>query len=283
MSIQTERNQEATVYIGNLDERVTSQLIWELMVQAGPVVNVHLPKDRVTQMTQGYGFCEFQTEEDASYAVNIMNMVKLYGKPIRVNKALADKKPVDIGANLFISNLDPDIDEKALFDTFISFGTIVLTPKIVRDAETGISKGYAFVCFDSFEASDSAISSMDGQYLATKKISVDYAIKKDGKGEKHGSAAERLLAAQAKKNQPISNIAPIPPQAIATAPASVHGYQNFQPQQFPPYQQQQQYPPQPTVPYGMNPIMGQQNMQPHANMYPQYQQQQQQHMYYPNQ
>jgi len=49
-------------------------------------VNVHLPKDRVTSNHQGYGFCEFMTEEDADYAMKIMNMIKLYGKPIRVNK-----------------------------------------------------------------------------------------------------------------------------------------------------------------------------------------------------
>lgn len=35
---------------------------------------------------QGYGFCEFQTEEDAEYACKIMNQIKLWGKPIRVNK-----------------------------------------------------------------------------------------------------------------------------------------------------------------------------------------------------
>jgi hypothetical protein len=28
---------DATVYIGNLDERVTDSLVWELMLQAGPV------------------------------------------------------------------------------------------------------------------------------------------------------------------------------------------------------------------------------------------------------
>ena len=32
-----DRNPEATVYIGNLDERVTDTIIWELMTQAGPV------------------------------------------------------------------------------------------------------------------------------------------------------------------------------------------------------------------------------------------------------
>lgn len=81
-----EQDKEATVYIGNIDERVTDSLVWELMLQAGRIVNVHLPKDRVTQTHQGYGFVEFISEEDAEYAARIMNQVRLYGKPIRVNK-----------------------------------------------------------------------------------------------------------------------------------------------------------------------------------------------------
>jgi len=34
---------------------------------------------------QGYGFCEFLTEDDAEYACKIMNQIKLFGKPVRVN------------------------------------------------------------------------------------------------------------------------------------------------------------------------------------------------------
>ncbi|CAG8455798.1 2182_t:CDS:10 [Ambispora leptoticha] len=212
-----ERNQEATVYIGNLDERCTEALIWELMLQAGPEkhiyylkdiyldVNVHLPKDRVTQTHQGYGFCEYMSEDDADYAIKIMNQIKLYGKPIRVNKATSDKKNLDVGASLFIGNLDPDVDEKMLYDTFSAFGVIVQTPKIARDPDTGNSKGYGFISYDNFDSSDAAIDAMNGQYLMNKPITVSYAFKKDGKGERHGSAAERLLAAQAKKNQSLPN------------------------------------------------------------------------------
>ena len=50
------------------------------------LVNVHMPKDRITQLHQGYGFIEFLGEEDADYAIKVMNMIKVYGKPIRVNK-----------------------------------------------------------------------------------------------------------------------------------------------------------------------------------------------------
>ena len=54
-----------------------------------------------------------------------------------------------------------------------------------------------------------------------KEISVQYAYKKDGKGERHGDQAERTLAAQAKKHnvQPITQplpaglFAPLAPSA----------------------------------------------------------------------
>lgn len=126
-----EQDKEATVYVGNLDERATDSLVWELMLQAGRIVNVHLPKDRVTQTHQGYGFVEFISEEDAEYAARIMNQVRLYGKPIRVNKASADKqKTVEVGAELFVGNLDPMVTEQTLYDTFGRFGSLVAAPKV---------------------------------------------------------------------------------------------------------------------------------------------------------
>jgi len=106
---------------------------------------------------------------------------------------------LEIGANLFVGNLDSSVDEKMIYDTFSAFGMIIQTPKIARDTETGLSKGYAFVSYDSFDAADAAIESMDGQFLANSPVTVSYAFKKDGRGERHGTAAERLLAAQAKK------------------------------------------------------------------------------------
>jgi splicing factor 3B subunit 4 len=131
LTIHREQDKEATVYIGNLDERVTDSLVWELMLQAGRIVNVHLPKDRVTQTHQGYGFVEFISEEDAEYAARIMNQVRLYGKPIRVNKASADKqKTVEVGAELFVGNLDPMVSEQVLYDTFSRFGTLLSLPKV---------------------------------------------------------------------------------------------------------------------------------------------------------
>lgn len=207
-----ERNQDATAYVGNLDPQVSEELLWELFVQAGPVVNVYVPKDRVTNLHQGYGFIEFRSEEDADYAIKVLNMIKLYGKPIRVNKASQDKKSLDVGANLFIGNLDPDVDEKLLYDTFSAFGVIVTNPKIMRDPDTGNSRGFGFISYDSFEASDAAIEAMNGQYLCNRQITVSYAYKKDTKGERHGTPAERVLAASnPQKSRPHTLFASGPP------------------------------------------------------------------------
>ncbi|XP_044484829.1 splicing factor 3B subunit 4-like [Mangifera indica] len=209
-----ERNQDATAYVGNLDPQVTEELLWELFVQAGPVVNVYVPKDRVTNLHQGYGFVECRSEEDADYAIKVLNMIKLYGKPIRVNKASQDKKSLDVGANLFIGNLDPDVDEKLLYDTFSAFGVIVTNPKIMRDPDTGNSRGFGFISYDSFEASDAAIEAMIGQYLCNRQITVSYAYKKDTKGERHGTPAERILAANnpgTQKSRPHTLFASGPP------------------------------------------------------------------------
>ena len=196
------------------------------MLQVGRIQNVHLPKDRVTQIHQGFGFVEFMTEEDADYAAKIMNQIRLYGKPIRVNKASADKqKTVEIGAELFIGNLDSMVDEKILYDTFSRFGPLVTVPKVARD-DVGISKGYGFVSFGDFESSDAAILHMNGQFIMNKEISVQYAYKKDGKGERHGDDAERALARAAKAHGvqpaiqalPSQLFQPQPPAGVPTGP-----------------------------------------------------------------
>jgi splicing factor 3B subunit 4 len=142
---------------------------------------------------------------------------------------------LDVGANLFIGNLDENVDERLLYDTFSAFGMMATTAKvcfelvpsagrsltavsilqIARDPSTGKSKGYGFVSYTDFESSDAAIESMNGQFLMNKAITVQYAFKKDGKGERHGTAAERLLAAQARKNNALPVTARPPPAPMA--------------------------------------------------------------------
>jgi splicing factor 3B subunit 4 len=63
---------------------------------------VSLPRDRITTSHQGFGFVEFKVEDDAEYAVKVMNLIKLYHKPIRVNKSSTDKKTMDVSIQLLL-------------------------------------------------------------------------------------------------------------------------------------------------------------------------------------
>jgi len=209
------RNQEATVYVGNLDAVCTEKILLELFAQVGKVKSVYMPTDKITSTHNGYGFIEFMDTVDAEYAIQVLNMMKLYNRPLKVSKSSLHSSKTemwskDVGANLFIGNLDPiDVDEHLLYDTFGAFGTLIKQPKIMREEDTDESKGFGFVSYDSFEAADTALECMNGQYLGNRQIVVQYAFKKDtgsgntfnNKHERHGSRAERMLAAQRKSQQ----------------------------------------------------------------------------------
>jgi splicing factor 3B subunit 4 len=199
-----------------LDPLTSEKIVWELMTQVGPVISIVMPRDRITGKHGGYAFVEFESPEDAEYAIRVMNNVKLYGKMIRVSKAMKEDKVTrdaqDWMVKLFVGSLAPEVDEKILSDVFSNFGAL-LSCSINMDPDTGKSKGFAFLTFDTFEAGDAAIAALDGQYLCNRQLSVSYALKKDGKGERHGTEAERMLAAKGRQNQvqlPAVSLADLP-------------------------------------------------------------------------
>ncbi len=100
------------------------------------------------------------------------------------------------------------MDDKTIYDTFSAFGWVI-SHSVVRD-DVGVSKGYAFVGYSSFESADAAIAAMNEQYMGSQQISVNYAFKKDSKSERHGDEAERRLAALAASRSG-SKMAPPPP------------------------------------------------------------------------
>jgi hypothetical protein len=52
-----DRNQECTVWVGGLEPQITEELLYELMLQAGPVVQLNMPRDPVTQVHQVHVSC----------------------------------------------------------------------------------------------------------------------------------------------------------------------------------------------------------------------------------
>ncbi|NXX19060.1 RBM7 protein, partial [Podargus strigoides] len=74
---------DRTLFVGNLDPRVTEELIFELFHQAGPVIKVKIPKDKDGRPKQ-FAFVNFKHEESVPYGLSLLNGIKLYGRPIKI-------------------------------------------------------------------------------------------------------------------------------------------------------------------------------------------------------
>ena len=101
--------------------------------------------------------------------------------------------------NLFIKNLDADIESNNLFDTFKAFGHIV-SARVMRDND-GKSREFGFVSFKSPEEAQSALHAMDNAKLGSKKITVRLHEPKTMRQEK---LAARFNAANAESTDATS-------------------------------------------------------------------------------
>ncbi|XP_021563697.1 splicing regulator RBM11 isoform X1 [Carlito syrichta] len=74
---------DRTVFVGNLEARVREEILYELFLQAGPLSKVTICKDREGK-PKSFGFVCFKHPESVSYAIALLNGIRLYGRPINV-------------------------------------------------------------------------------------------------------------------------------------------------------------------------------------------------------
>ena len=69
---------------GNVDERVSDRVLYDIMIQAGRVIDLHIPRDKETDKPKGFAFAEYETEEIADYAVKLFSgLVSLYNRTLK--------------------------------------------------------------------------------------------------------------------------------------------------------------------------------------------------------
>ncbi|PWZ45151.1 Branchpoint-bridging protein [Zea mays] len=78
--------------------------------------------------------------------------------------------------NLYIGYLPPTMDDDGLVSLFSQFGDIVMA-KVIKDRNTGQSKGYGFVKYSDVSEANAAIAAMNGHHLEGRVIAVRVAGK----------------------------------------------------------------------------------------------------------
>lgn len=192
-----------TLYVGNLDPKVTKQIIYELFIQLSPVSKIRYPKDKITRDYQGYAFVELTKDKDCEYVIKCLNnTVFLFGRPIKVRKANMVTQdavePSTTNAKLFVKNLDESVTIEILNKLFSKFGSMSKKPEIFYLKNGELRCGYIF--YKRFKHADQAILKLNNQIVANKLISVEYAFKDFQTGVKHGDEVERLLDLESEKN-----------------------------------------------------------------------------------
>ena len=80
--------EEKKLYIGNLSYETTAEDLKAAMESKGIAVKeVRVISDKYTGKSKGFGFAEFETEEEAQKAIAALNEQELAGRKLTVNKA----------------------------------------------------------------------------------------------------------------------------------------------------------------------------------------------------
>ncbi|KAI8145660.1 hypothetical protein BJV82DRAFT_711232 [Fennellomyces sp. T-0311] len=187
------------LYVGNLDPRVTEEMLQQIFSVIAPVGNVKIIRDRnYTHGGFNYGFVEFNEHNAADQALQAMNGRSVFGHEIRVNWAAqgsAQKEDTSAHFHIFVGDLSPEVTDDVLANAFSPFRTLS-EARVMWDQSTGKSRGFGFVAFRERADAEQAIATMNGEWLGSRAIRCNWANQKNtGSGGAAASAAATAAAA----------------------------------------------------------------------------------------
>jgi len=192
--IEQYRANFTNVYVKNLDEKVTDSELNAMFSKFGPITSAVVQKDDEGK-SKGFGFVNFENHEDAQKAVDALNETEqAEGKVLYVaraqkksereeelrkqyEQAKLEKLAKYQGVNLYVKNLDDDLDDEKLRQEFSVYG-VITSAKVMTD-DKGVSKGFGFVCFSSPDEATKAVTEMNGRMIGSKPIYVALAQRKE--------------------------------------------------------------------------------------------------------
>lgn len=138
------------IYVKNIDSETTDDEFRALFEKYGAITSASIARDQDSGKNRGFGFVNYIKHGDASKAVEELHDKDFKGQNLYVGRAQkkhereeelrkqheaarAEKVSKYQGVNLYVKNLDDDIDDDKLREIFASAGNIT-SAKIMRDS-----------------------------------------------------------------------------------------------------------------------------------------------------
>jgi cleavage stimulation factor subunit 2 len=79
-----------SVFVGNIPYDATEDELIQFFEKVGPVISFRLLRDKESQRSKGFGFCEFREKEYVQSAIRNLHNAEFKGRTLRVNHAFYD-------------------------------------------------------------------------------------------------------------------------------------------------------------------------------------------------
>ncbi|XP_028130451.2 poly(U)-binding-splicing factor half pint isoform X2 [Diabrotica virgifera virgifera] len=168
------------VYVGSISFELKEDTIRSAFLPFGPIKSINMSWDPITQKHKGFAFVEYEIPEAAQLALEQMNGVMIGGRNIKVvgrpsNMPQAQNVIDEIQEEakqynrIYVASIHPDLVEEDIKSVFEAFGPIIYC-KLAQGSTGHKHKGYGFIEYETAQAANEAIASMNlfdlgGQYL----------------------------------------------------------------------------------------------------------------------
>lgn len=182
-NLSPEERDARTVLCMQLAARIRPRDLEDFFSAVGKVRDVRIISDRNSRRSKGIAYVEFCDIQAVPLAIGLTGQ-RLLGVPIMVQASQAEKNRLAAMANnlqkgsggplrLYVGSLHFNITEDMLRGIFEPFGKID-NIVLMKDSDTGRSKGYGFITFSDSECGRRALEQLNGFELAGRPMRVGH-------------------------------------------------------------------------------------------------------------
>ncbi|TKC39480.1 hypothetical protein EI555_021409, partial [Monodon monoceros] len=182
-NLSPEERDARTVFCMQLAARIRPRDLEDFFSAVGKVRDVRIISDRNSRRSKGIAYVEFCEIQSVPLAIGLTGQ-RLLGVPIIVQASQAEKNRLAAMANnlqkgsggpmrLYVGSLHFNITEDMLRGIFEPFGKID-NIVLMKDSDTGRSKGYGFITFSDSECARRALEQLNGFELAGRPMRVGH-------------------------------------------------------------------------------------------------------------